>query len=75
VLDWPALEVDAPICLYIAEAEEAARQRREADMRHKARIVDAAAVALVAVGLSVDDAMTSMRAISDGKVPHVHISY
>ena len=39
VLDWPAIEVDALICLYIAEAEEAekARKRAEAEARAKAR--------------------------------------
>lgn len=59
----------------IAEAEEAAKKKREADMQHKARIVEAATVALVSVGLSEEDAIAAVRAISEGKVPHVHISY
>lgn len=39
VLDWPAIEVDSLICLYIAEAEEAekARKRAEAEAKAKSR--------------------------------------
>ena len=59
------------------EAAEAKRlaQAREADKEHRIKINRAALVALVAEGLSEDDAKKAITAIAKGLVPNVRITY
>jgi hypothetical protein len=59
----------------IAEEEEAARKRREDDEKHKLKIMESACKALLAIGLSQESALSVVLAISNGKVPHISISY
>lgn len=55
------------------EAEAAAA--READKQHKAAINNAAKDALVAAGLTCEQAKAAITAIASGKVPNVKITY
>lgn len=58
-----------------AQAEAAELAKREADKKHKARINNEAAVALVEAGFGYDDAKKIIVLIASGKVPNVKINY
>lgn len=56
-------------------AEEAAEARREANRRHRTRVLLKAGSALTAAGLTDDAAKLALAAIARGDIPHVTISF
>lgn len=56
-------------------AEDAETKRREANRAHKASVNNAAKAALIAEGLSDEQAKAVIKAIVEGRVPAVTISY
>ena len=56
-------------------AEAAENTRREANKRHRTKINNAARDALVAAGLTAEQATVAVTAIAAGNVPNVKISY
>ena len=58
-----------------ARQHEAAAKAREADKEHRIKINRAALVALVAAGISEDDAKTVITAIAKREVPNIRITY
>lgn len=57
------------------EAASAATARREADKKHRAAINNTARDALVAAGLTAEQATLAVTAIAKGSVPNIKISY
>lgn len=57
------------------KAIAAADAKREANKRHRAKINNAARDALVAAGLTAEQAVVAITAIAKGDVPNVKISY
>lgn len=58
-----------------AEAERREVARREADKKHRAKINNDAAAAIVAIGFNDDQAKQIITLIAQGKVPNVKINY
>ncbi|HDX0880646.1 TPA: hypothetical protein RNS96_001030, partial [Stenotrophomonas maltophilia] len=58
-----------------ADAQRKADEARAADVEHRRSINRAAMAALIAQGISEDDAATVITAIVQGKVPAVAIRY
>lgn len=57
------------------ERAEAEAQRRAANQAHRRTINAAAVAALVEAGISEDDGRAVVRAIVEGKIPHISIAY
>jgi hypothetical protein len=58
-----------------ARAEAEARSAKERDMEHRRKINGAVLAAIVATGIPEDQAKELVKAIAQGKVPHVSIAY
>lgn len=58
-----------------AEAEAEAQRQREADLAHRQQVIETAADAITALGLTKKLAMAVVNAISAGNVPAVRITF
>jgi hypothetical protein len=70
-----AIEAERQRVAAIEAAAKAETDRRERDHQHKIKIHTDAAVGLMNIGFSKDDAKKIVVAICEGKIPHTKVSY